>query len=132
MAVGSVGAVGIGGAGAMSAGTETAATANAAGTASAGLVSGESNPVMNAEQLGSVSVESDFNTADLLIALLLMAAAGGKDEDDSSSTALGFLAGLALAGSLGRIDLQVNFNADGAAQPGGADGGVGAQLNVSV
>lgn len=140
MAVGAVGPVGGGAAGAMSgagatsgaAATPDAGTMSAPGTA--GAVQGESNPVTSLAQMEiNASSNMDFNSVDLLIALLLMAAGRGKEDKDSAgSTALGFLAGLALAGALGQQNFNFEFSATGPVDAAGGATASGGQLNVTA
>ena len=139
MSVGAVGPVGGGAAG----GTAGTGAASAAGTGAAGTTAAEttgtessasiaSNPVTSVAQM-EINANSlvDFNSADLLIALLLMAAGSGKDEDSTGSTALGFLAGLAMANAMGNMDFSFQFNAAAPVDAGGEAAG-GGQLNVTA
>ncbi len=138
--MGMAGAMSVGGAGAMSAGGASApGAAGATGAESTGAatpakINDGSNPVTSIADLNLPSdVQADFNSIDLLIALLLMAAMGKKDDDKSGgSTALGFLAGLAMAGSLGEIKLQFGGNTQAPVEEIAPNGPTGGQLNVTA
>ena len=73
----------------------------------------------------------DFSSAEILFALMMMAAMSKKDEEGSGGgAALGFLAGLALAGQLGRSGGLELISPIQEIQPNG--GGLGGSINVSV
>lgn len=139
MSVGAVGGVGAAAGGMTGAAATGLSGAASAGTAEvAGPTTGKSNPVTSIADLeinGSVQ-QQDFNSIDLLIALLLLAAGKGKDDEDScGSAALGFLAGLAMAGSLGRMDFQFEISGTLSVESAGgaeAGGGTGGGLDVSA
>ena len=116
--------------GAMGAGAVGAAPT--AGAQTPGMLSVESNVVTSVNDLPTPpGGNTDFNSIDLLIALLLMAAMQGDDDEKSkSSSAMQFLAGLAMADALGRMDFSFSF--EGTAPIEGASGSVGGQLNVTA
>lgn len=139
MSVGAVGGVGMGGAGAMSAGAVAGAAgasgADAAGAMTPAKIANGSNPVTSIADLNlPADVQTDFNSIDLLIALLLMAAMTRKDDEKSAgSTAIGFLAGLAMAGALGRMDFHFDFGQQGPVEEiAPNDAAAGGQLNVTA
>lgn len=71
----------------------------------------------------------DLNSIDLLIALLLLSAMKGDDDDSGGGAALGFLAGLALAGQLGRsIHMEFNLPVENLQ----LDTGVGENMNFTA
>lgn len=78
---------------------------------------------------------AQFSSAEILIALML-ASAMQKDDDDQQcqgSAAMGFLAGLAIAGGLGQT-LQSGLSGTGAPEAGGlaGSGGLGMNLDFSA
>lgn len=78
-----------------------------------------------------VNAMQDFTSAEILMALMMMAAAGGKDDDEESgggSAAMGFLAGLALAGGLGQsLNIQLDISITGI-----EGGGLGGQMDMTA
>ena len=72
----------------------------------------------------------DFNSISILITLMILALLEkDSDEEGNSSSALGFLAGLALAAQIG----QAFGDQGGAGVPEvGGSGGLGGQLDVST
>lgn len=100
----------------------TGAADAAAGTTSLTL----STPMTGAESLAQ-SLQ-DFSIAEILIALLLMAAAGKSDDDsEGSSAALGFLAGMAMAGQL---NASMDISLQGPAGSFAMEIPAGTQLNI--
>ena len=72
---------------------------------------------------GLVNALGNYSSAQILMALWLLAAGRREDEDGSShSAALGFLAGLALAGQLGQT-LGIEWNMPATGIEGGNTGG---------
>ena len=127
--------------GAATSGGGIAGLTGAAGSASgAGGIAGLSGSGGNLDIQGGlpaglrtlVGTLQDFSTAEILLALML-ASAAGRDDDccDSGGAALGFLAGLALAGQLGQSNqFGLQFNA--AASLTGTSSGNGAGLSIDV
>jgi len=99
-----VGAIGGAAAGLTGAGATGAAGSLALGGASAPMTVGEAlagSIVGSVEQLAEFL--QGFTSAEILFALMMMSAMQKDDENESSgSAALGFLAGLAMAGFLGQ------------------------------
>ncbi len=152
MDVGGVGAIGVGagmatGAVGSSAATTTSGAsaqgAEAAGAATAGQTISSDVP-RTVEQLNEILAKGlpggieqlaemmeDLSSAEILFALILLAAMQKKDDDESGSgAALGLLAGIALAGELGR-SVEYHFHG-GTPEVSGAEGAAGGQLNLQA
>lgn len=103
-----------------------AGSAGSAGPCAASLGAGPAAP---AGLDGLVSALGNYTSAQILMALWLLAAGRCDDENGRScGAALGFLAGLALAGQLGQL-LDIQWDMPAAGMEGGSTGGT---LDASV
>lgn len=101
------------------AGTSLSAIANA--TTLSGIASTQLQSLINAIQ--------GFSSAEILMALMLMSAQDkGKGHGD---TAMGLLAGLALAGQLSQIGANISISIPGIAGTG-LEGAAGLQINLQI
>jgi hypothetical protein len=119
-----------GGAAAMGGGAIGGAQSSTAGgaipTAASGTAAAGSAQLQNL-----VDMMGGFNSAEILMALMLASAMSKGDDEESGSAAMGFLAGLAMAGQLGQ-DLNISIEMSGCASPTGGEFGGGQGLNVQA
>jgi len=123
-----------GGAGAAAAGNATGPAAAGSTTEMAGAASLDGKTLSGTIPAGLEmlsDVGNDFNSIQILVIMLLMAAVQQDDKDQKSGggAALGFLAGLALAGQIGQ---STGFDMPGTVPQASPAGQIGGNLNVTV
>ncbi len=120
MSMGGIGGIG----GGMSMGGISFSGASAINVNIGAPVAGGSSPVDQAGMSAGMSPQMNqlvelmqgFNTAEILLALML--SSGGKSDNDdkngNSDSAMGFLAGLALASQMNQMPMSIQFSFDNA------------------